>query len=290
MAKGHVYGFDAIQVYKYYNGYAFGQIADPTTPGTNVTSHAYAMFNGISASLPAVSRALATFRGGSVPLGSAFLGVEALTSFDISLSAFDNTLNTMVGNGNADTTTVSGWEVSGMNEQNPTPNQLGIVLNLRIQRQDAGYIGDNYFLNVFFPNVTCTYNQIATITQDGGENPSPSTLTVAPAASGKFASGIAFSSNQNFKNNATACYFVMTTHPLAVTTYIADGAATTFTLGYRPQYSTVTTGNTNNSTAKNGTATAVTSINTTTGLVTIASAGTAADKWVVTYPTNWVAP
>lgn len=290
MAQGNVYGFSALQLWKRgSDGYAYGQIADITAPGTNVTSHAYAMFDGISATLPEVTRALAEFRGGSVHQGSAFMGTERLAPVPVELSNYDDTLNTLVGNGNADTTTVSGWTISGINEQNPSPTQLGAMLTLRFQSRASGTDGDNMYLNVLMPNCTGVYSRVSAITQNGGENPSPSRLTLALAAASKHPTGVAFGSNQGWYNSRTSLYFIVTAYPLAVSSYFADGVATTFILGYRPKYSTVTTGNTNNWTAKNGTATAATSINTTTGVVTLAAAGSSGDKHVVIYPTEFTA-
>lgn len=290
MAKGNVFGFPALQVWKRgSDGYAYGQITDVTTPGTNVTSSAYAMFDGISATLPEITRALAEFRGGSVYLGSAFMGTERLAPVVIDLANYDDTLNTLVGNGSADTTTVSGWTMSGINEQNPNPTQLGAMLTLRFQSRASGTDGDNLYLNVVMPNCTGTYTRVTAVTQNAGENPSPSRLTLALSSATRHPTGVAFGSNQGWYNNRTSMYFIVSDYPLAVTTYIADGSATTFILGYRPKYSTVTSGNTNNWTAKNGTATAATSINTSTGVVTLAAAGSASDKHVVMYPTEFTA-
>jgi len=73
-------------------------------------------------------------------------------------------------------------------------------------------------------------------------------------------------------------------YPYMLDTWIADGTATTFTLTALPKKSTVTTGNTDNWVTKNSVNTAPTSINTSSGLVTVAAAGSAADVWVVWYP------
>jgi hypothetical protein len=70
-------------------------------------------------------------------------------------------------------------------------------------------------------------------------------------------------------------------------TWITNGSGSTFNLTYKPLFSDATqTGR--NWITRNGLNIAVTSVNTSTGLVTLTSAGSSGDIVNVTYPTNFV--
>jgi hypothetical protein len=85
-------------------------------------------------------------------------------------------------------------------------------------------------------------------------------------------------------------YIWYSDNQLYVETQRSDAAATTFTATYLPVSSTITINASKNEMVKNGTPTALSSFNTSTGVVTLAAAGTAADLHVVTYGTNYVTP
>jgi hypothetical protein len=75
---------------------------------------------------------------------------------------------------------------------------------------------------------------------------------------------------------------------VALTTYVANGSATTFTPQYLPATSVITLNANNNMFTVDGTATALTSISTSTGLATMAAAGSSGDVNVLVYETNFV--
>lgn len=278
MAKGNVAGLYTAQIFITYNGYSYGQIADPANVAAGTTSHAYLVRDPIEASIPEVTRAEATFRGGGRTFGKMQLGVEEIGSFPVQFAAYDPTVFALCGGSSVDTTSVSGWTISGPNNSNPELPQVGMILTSRYQSRVDG---TNKYLNYLFP-IGQLVLQSPALTQEGGVNPSPVRGTFTPTFSTKFPNGVGFGTNQDFYNNETDHVLIETNFPLAMTTFVADDSDTTFDVGYLPQYSTVTSGNTNNWFAENGATSAPTSISTSDGAVVIPSA-TANDIWVVLY-------
>jgi len=276
MAKGNVSGLFAMQVYKLYNNRAYGTISDPTTPGANVTSHAYMVDNPVTVAMPELSFDRAAFRGGGQFLGSMFIGLADMPEVAMEFSDIDDTLMQLCGGSLSDTTTVSGMEISSMNELNPDPTRIGIMLTSKFHSRASGSDGEHQYRTLFLAG-QMRFSQPA-LQHSGGENPSPLRATFTPQVMSKFPNGVAFGANQSMYKNKAVAFQIFTDKPLAMTVYIANGSATTFTLGYLPAKSTVTTGNTDaNWITKAGVATAPTSISTTTGVVVIAAAGTTGD-------------
>jgi len=105
----------------------------------------------------------------------------------------------------------------------------------------------------------------------------PVTVTISPTMSANHAWGTAFGSNENFAGNKTEVVYMSANAPYAMTCWIADGTATTYTVEYVPKSSDVASGNTTNVFTIDGAVTAPTSFATATGLVTIAAAGSSGD-------------
>ena len=166
---------------------------------------------------------------------------------------------------------------------NPSPYTVGIVCITKVDVPG----GTTKYLHVVYPSCTLS-KQTPDIQQVEGnqKNPNNVTLTIEPFSTTKFPTGKAMSATQGWYGNSEFEFFMSSVYPYMMDTWIADGAATTFTLTVIPVNSTVTSGNTYNWTTKNSVNTAVTSINTSSALVTIAAAGSAADVWVVWYPTT----
>lgn len=275
MAKGNIAGLFAAQFFKMYNNYSYGQIADPGNPGSNVTSHAYLVDNPVEVTLPEFSFERAVFRGGGQFLGSVTIGLADVPEIPFVFSDIDDTLIQLSGGGSSDTTTVSGFEISSLNELNPDPNDLGVFLTSKFHSRASGSDGELKYRTLYLRG-QMRFSQ-PPLSHAGGENPSPLRGVFYPKVVSKFPNGVALGANQSlYKNKAVMLQFV-TDRPIAMTTYVANGVATTFTLAYKPWKSTVTSGNTDNWTTKAGVATAASSISTSTGVVTIASAGTTGD-------------
>jgi hypothetical protein len=286
-SKGNVAGLFTAQFYKRYNGRAYGQIADPSAPGVNITTHAYRLTDPIRCTLPAVQRAIAEFVGGRGILGRMMLGVESLGNFEAEFANLDGPLMSMANVSNIDTTTVVNWSMFGPNHANPVLQNLGMLLTGRFQDRTLGTDGEFYYITVLVPSIEMEVD-LTSLTREGGKNPSPSKAIISPSFAGKFPNGQAFDSTQGFYENTTDYLYIIAAKPIALTTYIANGVATTYTLGFKPTSSAVALGHTDNWFTKGSVDTPPTSISTTTSIVTLAAAGVSGDLHDALYLTDFL--
>ena len=282
--SGHVAGFYHAQIaFRNASGYPMGSDSTPDDVSNGETKHAYKLTGPVSVTAPQVTRELATFRGGQVILGQRAMGVSDFGSFELTLSAYDETFNAYVSGSSVDTTTLTEWALTAPNSMNAALPQLILLLTAGFQDKN----GANKYITYIYPNV-----QIAPVvpgaTQDGGENPGALTYTVTPSASTRAADGRLFSAlGMGVSESKEIVYAVRADKPISVTTHI-QSSATSFTLGYRPTSNSVA-GDRNSVTRNGANALAsVTSINTTTGVV-VFTGGSAGDIWVAMYETNFVA-
>jgi hypothetical protein len=283
---GHLAGFYHAQVMiRDSNGYPKGSLATPNSPVNGTAYHAYKITGPVSASAPTPTREIATFRGGMVTLGQRALGTSDFGTFDFTTSAMDEVLDALFGGSSNDTTNFGTANVAGApNTMNANLPQFILALTAGFQTSD----GTNRFMTWFYPNV-----QIAPpgypISQDGGVNPNPTAFTVIPSASTRTAQGYLFSATtMGLSENKDIVHRLRTDNPIAITTYVDDGSATTIAVGYRPTNSEHA--GAVNIFTKNGVKAddQVSGFSTTTGATTH-TAGSAGDIWVITYETNFVA-
>ena len=269
-------------------GYPVGTVADPETITANTTSSALFVGSLDSFTPPVPTTEFAVDRGGQAVRGSMALGNSDFGSATIQLSEFNETLNALIKDAAVDLTSVVGWASSPANvAQKHFPRTVTMVTGRAWSDTD----GADYWLTWVFHNCQWMEASGGGTSQASGVNPNPVSYTLNLSKSSKFFTGVAFSetAGQYVVGGTDAWTKIRSRYPLALTTYVADGSATTFILGYRPYYSTVTTGNNDNSFTKNGVATAPTSCVTSTGVVTIAAAGDSGDVHVAVYPTEFTA-
>lgn len=288
MPKGNIAFINYMQMWRQKDGKAYGQL-DPDNPTPGATSHAYLIDDPVTVNYPELVREKATFRGGGNFYGQMRGVMQTPGDITFTSSALDAAARALANASLVDTTSVSGWVISGENENEYKLRQMGIAFHMRYQDRDSGSDGVNKWLTLVVPQCEIQISRPASVGITGGENTSPARVTVTPSFSSKMPNGIAFGANQGFRGNRAMAYEIEALLPLGITVCIADGSLTSFNLGYLPYYSTVTGGNTNNSATKNGTATAPSSISTSTGAVTIASAGSSGDEHRVMYPTEFAA-
>jgi len=270
------------------NGYAKGVLADPNTVTPDTTSSALLIGSLDSFTAPTPTTEFGTGRGGQKLIGSMALGISSFGSPSITLAAFNETLNAFIKGTTADVTSVSGWTMNAANSsQQIFPQLITLVTGKFLNTENLA----EYYLTWVFHNSQWVAASGPNTSQAGGVNPNPLTYNLNLSLSSRNVTGKVFSSSSGMSvvDGTDTWTLIRSTWPLAVTTYVANGSATTFILGYRPVYSTVTTGNTDNSFTINGVATAPTSVSTTTGVVTLAAAGSSADIHVAVYQTKFVA-
>lgn len=264
-------------------GYPMGTQSSPDSVANATTTHAYRLKGFIEATMPQATYEEATFRGGMKPLGRVMLGTAELPSFDLRLAAHDPTWHSYI-NGNATDATTGGTAnlLSAPNSNRATPPQGMLFLTTGLTTE----AGAQRYVTYLFHNVMIRKVEQA-INQSGGENPRPLVYRVTPQQSTRTALGYLFSATSLAVEDNSDYYTEWETgYRVGFTTYVADGTATTFTLGYRP----LTSDNDGslNVFTRNGAsgASAVSGVDTTTGAVTM-SAGSAADINVAAYMTRF---
>ena len=285
MTRGNIYALE----YAWFSllnsdGIATGQLDPDSLPAAPATSSAFLMRGPMTLSPAAPTYRRATFIGGGKLEGKADMGLEDVGDAELTLSQFDPALNAMIAGGLVDTTSLGGATISAPNHLNPS-SRVGVLCAIgRLQKRAT--VG-NIFFHLIYPSCQLRVNS-PSLTQEGGTNPAPITVTITPAVGTKFPIGVAFGANQNWQDYSEFEYYLEATNPYFLTSWLQDGTAVSFTLPYKPVSSVVTGGNTDNWVARNGTPTAPSSINTSSGLVTMAAAGTASQWTSVLFPTRFV--
>lgn len=284
--KGFLAGFPYAQVWTVDDdGYAKGQQSDPNSVSDGTTTHAMLMKDTKTAGFTPPTRNVLHITGGDTWRGSFMFGIGSIDPFDLSLAYLDADLVALLTGSSVDQTTNAEWSVFGMDYNETDLVQVGLMLQTNFQSKETATLGANRWLNIIFPKCQISPNWPPL----GWQAEAPLTYRVQPTMTSKWPNGDAFDSNQGWEDNQAVAMGIITDYPLALTTYVADGVATTFTAGYRPISSTVTINNTPNHFAVNGTPTALSSIVTTTGIATLAAAGSASDIDVLMYETKFVA-
>ena len=282
---GNLAGLGYVQFWKVdENGYALGQVSDVTAPGTNVTTHAYLCRHPVSFSPAAPSRDNVDFVSAGSWDGSMLLGLGSMGLSSIRMSVLDAALLALAEGSTVDTSSNSYWAQFAPNLREIDMPLLGMMISVRLQSRTSGSDGVNKWVNRCYPRI-----QLAMKEPDADHlSASELEFDITHAMSDTRPSGEDYTA-MNLEDNRTPWYYVSADKPVGVTTYVADGVATTFVTGYRPLSTTVTVNATPNHFCVNGTPTALSSIVTTTGLATLASAGASGDIDVLMYETGFKA-
>jgi hypothetical protein len=282
MAQGFLVGLQrALLFFRDSNGYATGT---QSTLSNGSTSSAYVFDYPITAGFNPPSSVYVDIEGGDKIVASIQFTNNKTTPFDMAIADFDTALVTMA-NGGATNTANSFHTYVSTNPARTTPRTFGLALQSRYELTN----GLPYFLTTIFPQVSVSLKK----SQRGLRAKSDVVLSCAPSFTTKLHDGRIFGStgtglNMQLEGDKTDNYDLISQYPIHITSFKSDAAATTFITPYRPVSTVVTVNASPNEMIKNGTATALTSIVTTTGVATLAAAGTAADMHVLTYETEYV--
>lgn len=285
MARGWTFNFTHMFMWRVNGaGICTGQL-DPDSLGTPpITSHALQVRGPIAATFPDPTFTKFEARGGGTYEGSASGGVESLGAGEVQLDQIDPSLIQLARGGLLDTTTITGGpEIYAENILQTAPFDVGLMFVMR--KQKLGSIKKNVYWHVIYPLVTCTFKKPSP-TQEGGVNTQVPVLGLDPQVATKFPWGEAYSATQDWYNYSEISFMADADYPFALTSFVADGVATTFSSEFKPQFSTVTAGRAQQVTAKNGVPTALTSIVPATGVHTLTAPGSANDLWTSFYQTQ----
>jgi hypothetical protein len=272
--------FKAFVGFRDSNGYPMGVYTDPDNAPHNAVYTPLLLPGPINVASPAISRLVAFATGGQRLLNKRVLGVQDIGDFQFTLAHYSETFNALISQTTVDETTLTSVATTAPNTGLAEPPQMFIGFILGFDTID----GDHQFLTMIYHNVQIA-NYIPSGSTAGGENPNPLTYTVTPSPSARTMSGLLYEDTAlavTDDRDILSCYRFQ--YGLLPVTYVDDNSAGSFTLPYLP-VDDDETGAAVNSITKQGAITAVTSVATATGLVTLVAAGTDFDRWVVLYPT-----
>lgn len=264
-------------------GYPMGSLTSPNSPVAGTTTNAHVISGLRSLTHPEKSVARAFDKGDNKVYGQMYLGVDDYGEGTFEIGAADEVFNNYIRRAMPDTSIASDMVVTAENASEVDPPPMFLMGTTRKQMRDGSF----WYDNVIYNNVQITNSGKANISQEGGESPNPLEYTFAPSLSERMIAGYLFADTDlDVLEDSDTFTTVRSRYPLAVTTFIADGTDTTVQLPYLPIYNGAT-GAAQNIITKNGVALAVTSVNITTGLVTLSAAGSSLDKIIIVYQTNF---
>lgn len=284
--SGGVFSALAVQVWTQNSlGVALGQLDPDSTPTPDTTSHAYKIPGLITADLPQPTYDTAVFRGDQTIQGQADLGASDYGQFTLEITSWNATLAGLLTGSLVDTTSLTNVTIASPDTGKIAPRQMGVMLTAQIQDTDpdSATFGENKYISYLFPKVQIRINA-PNVSQGGGDNPNPASLICTPTRAGKFPGGNAMGANQGWTNNKEIYYTMVSENPFALTAFVQNAVATTYTVKYVPASTAITGGNTDNWFTVNAVVTAPTSISA-VGLVTLAAAGSSGDVDSALYQT-----
>lgn len=283
MAKGNIAGLAYAQVWRTdANGRMAGTEADPDNITANTTTHALLLTGAMSNDIADPERQRVVFQGDDGVLGSMYFGPNDLPEGTFTMSTYDTTLWTMAMGGNV--VTDYGNTIFSTNPNKKTPNVLGLAISRQAQDRDSGSDGTNIWLTTIYKVQLVPRNPAAAF-QEAAEVE----MQITPLAMDRYPNGLAFGATESWTDNKTYSYNIEASYPLAFTTYVQNGSATTYTTGYRPISTTVANGDFPNFHCVNNAQVALDSIVTTTGVATLAAAGTSGQWASLVYETEFTA-
>jgi hypothetical protein len=264
-----------------YAGYFSGQQAS-LTAGT--ASGAYVWSDVKSSAFAVIPPTDVNIEGGDKIVATVSFNGGKLSPFDVTGSSIDTTLADLVG-GSTTSTTNSQATIFGYNTFRTSPRIMWFASQQMFETSD----GFTYFITRIVPRASVSY-------RPGGmafRGASDATLHINSIVTQKFYNGQSYGTsglNLNFEADSSDFVDVVTAEPVHFMAFNQDsvGPTTTFTTVYKPTSSVITLNATMNAFAVGGVPTALSSLNTTTGLATLAAAGTTNVRDTLMYATAWV--
>lgn len=264
-----------------YAGYFSGQQAS-LTAGT--ASGAYVWSDVKSSAFAVIPPTDVNIEGGDRIVATVSFNGGKLAPFDVTGSSIDTTLADLVG-GSTTSTTNSEVTVFGYNTFRTSPRLMWFAS----QQMFETSTGFQYFITRIVPRASVSY-------RPGGmafRGAADATLHINSIVTQQFYNGQSYGSGGlalNLEANSTDFVDVVTADPVHFMAFSQDsgGPTTTFTCTYKPTSSVVTLNATQNAFAIAGVPTALSSLNTSTGVATLAAAGTTGVRDTLMYATAFV--
>lgn len=279
MSDGYSGGLYRMQVFtRLPGGFAGG---NQTAPTNGTTTHAI-VYDSITQT-DAANRELVNVpvNGGDGQIGNLQFGETGFNPFTLTTESLDNADIALLHGTVVDSSTNSEFEMSTKFSNATNVTDIGIILTYRFVDRESQ---TSKYEHLILPQCQAMIRTV----YGGFQGKNTHVWAVSPQTTTKSIHGTSFSSyGMSVPNSKMDHYSWITDNPIHVTTYVADGTATTFNTLYKPLSTVVTVNATPNWFAVDGTDTALDSI-TTAGLATLAAAGSAGDVNVLVYETALV--
>lgn len=231
--------------------------------------------------------------GSDVELDQATFGNAKTGPFDLVAAEHNATLNALISGTNINTTLSSRWNTYGHNPNLSVPRTFGMMLISRYQLVRVGINTEDRYHAYIFPRVQLRVKPAGPSFQAEA----PPTIRVTPRTTDYTPLGLPYSADGDgldlgYEDDLGDMYEMDTPNPVSIATWRRNGTATTFDLPFLPVSTVVTAGAAANvATETDGTAAAanltLSSVNTSTGAVTVSGAGTAGHYIPVMYETRF---
>lgn len=235
MSSGLIAGTYRVQIaFRDSDGYPIGTETDPDNVSNGTTTHAFITKGYVSHGATELTRETAQSRGDEKILERRKMGVSDISDFDLTIAHHDNTFESYINGSSVDTTTNSNFEISAVNSRKEKPPEFVLILTTGFTVDDS-----NEYMVFVFPNVQIS-NGTPAVTQGGGTNPNTFTYTVTPNKSSNTGMGFTYANTSvSVVDDEDIVTKFRAPREMALTTYIDDGTATDFNLGYQPATTTV---------------------------------------------------
>lgn len=204
-------------------------------------------------------------------------GSAYLKGFKAKLSDVQTAIIAAAHGTSVDETTSSVWDIWTEDTNAVAVANLGMILTALAEDQDTGA---TVFDNLILPMTKAVFS-IAKGKPQAMDEVDVDVIVKASKRTpwGSLVSALGISA----PDGEVSGMHIRTSHPLALTVFRSDASDTTFITQYRPASTVVTDNATPNYFTRNGVDQALSSIVTTTGVATMAAAGTAGDMNILLY-------
>jgi hypothetical protein len=279
------------------DGIASGTVADPNNVDVSsgsVTSHAAWLDITTAIGAPAVTRTKQAAFYGQKFRGKFDLGTEDIADMALTLGVFSAILNAIMGDVNVNTSLWSGHRMGGEDLNLQLLNDIGLLTEQGFQRYNSGNFASEK-LHFYYAGQMSPNGQGAD--QSGGTNPTGTQYapSFSPSTFSRIYDGRLISTiHSSDSNTERVRYPIQNGYSLGITTVWWDADDDEFTLNYKPLFSDATATGRNmhiiwDTVAKTATPTAVTSVNTSSGVVALTGAPGLGKMSIFTFPTRRVA-
>jgi len=271
------------------SGYPWGIQTSPDSVSNGTTTSPLLLRNPMQMQEPEPTRDTIVEYGGSQVRIQDVIGVSEYGTGSFQLSSRDSYFDSYYRGSSLDSTLVTGWELLGDNSNQISIPRMFLAWTMVNAEKDESVtpptITNKYLTKVYFAQV---FRNAFTVQQGGGTNPNPFAYSFVVSPSFRIFTGDLFSGTSlSVTGNNDTGITIKHNYPISFTSYKEAGSpAGTFILGWRPRTTQATTSD--KRLTKNGSSASITTLSTTTGVITF-TPGSAGDKFVCSYETDFVA-